>query len=581
MALLQALVIGLVALILAPGFLFYFDVTPKLVVLLAGAAAALLWPRPMRAPRLFSALVVAGLASLALSAALSSRPALSLFGTNWRRFGVVEQAAVLLFAWTVAARPESARAILRAVAVAGGLSAAYGIAQYFGWDPILPAGSYRIGEGIWTIVRPPGTLGYVSYFATWLLFVAFLSMALAAMEESRAWRSIAYTAAAVATIAMFLTGTRAAVVGLLAGLAVWMWARGFRVPRRWIAIAALVIAAGAAFYFSPPGAQLRSRTRWFVEDPTGGARPKLWRDSLAMALHRPLAGFGPETFTAQFPHYESPTLARAYPDFAHESPHNIFLDALVSQGVPGLLVLVAFCAAGLWTARHSPWLAAALAAAIVAQQFTVFTIPNALIFYTTIALAMRPSESQPARGRLILGILALLFLYFATRFALSGHSLELARRDLNAGDLQAASAAFDRYQHQRLPGTTSDLWYSRATLAFAQKSSNPVLRMQATAQSGAAALAATKTAEEPFNAWYQIAMLYATQNDAGGTERSLRSAIAANPNWFKPHWTLAQLLLLQRRIPEAEHEATLAAELNGDKNPEVARTLAEVKSCCK
>jgi phage shock protein PspC (stress-responsive transcriptional regulator) len=465
--------------------------------------------------------------------------------------------------------------------VAGGLSALYGIAQYFGWDPILPAGAYHIGEGIWTIVRPPATLGYVSYFATWLLCVAFLSMGLAAMEKSSAWRSIAYAAAAVATIAMFLTGTRAAGVGLLAGVAVWMWASGFRVPRRGIAAAALVIAAGAAFYFSPAGAQMRSRTRWFVEDPTGGARPKLWRDSLVMAVRHPLAGFGPETFTAQFPHFESPDLARAYPDFAHESPHNIFLDALVSQGIAGLLVLAGFCAAGLWAARHSPWLAAALAAAIVAQQFTVFTIPTALILYTTIALAMRPSESQPARGGFILAIPALAFLYFAGRLAISDHSLELARRALNAGDLPAASAAFDRYQQQALPGTASGVWYSRATLAFAQKAPYPVLRMRATAESGAAALAATETAEDPFNAWYQLAMLYATQNDAAGTERSLRAAIAAKPNWFKPHWTLAQLLLLQRRLPEAEREATLAANLNGDKNPEVARTLAEVKSCCK
>src|SRR5258708_9588330 len=40
-----------------------------------------------------------------------------------------------------------------------------GIAQYFGLDPILPVAGYHIGEGIWTIVRPPSTLGYVSYFA--------------------------------------------------------------------------------------------------------------------------------------------------------------------------------------------------------------------------------------------------------------------------------------------------------------------------------------------------------------------------------------------------------------------------------
>ena len=108
--------------------------------------------------------------------------------------------------------------------------------------------------------------------------------------------------------------------------------------------------AAAAFIVSPAGLQLRSRTRWFVEDPWGGARPLLWRDSLRMALDRPLAGYGPEVFSAAFPHYESAELARAYPDFAHESPHNIFLDAFVAQGVVGLVLLIAACVVG-WAPR--------------------------------------------------------------------------------------------------------------------------------------------------------------------------------------------------------------------------------------
>src|SRR5471032_2296174 len=93
-------------------------------------------------------------------------------------------------------------------------SGAYGIAQYLGWDPLLPAAAYHTGEGFWTIVRPPGTLGYASYFATWLLFVIFLSLALANLETSAAWRRVAWAACAVATAAMLLTGTRAAVLGL-------------------------------------------------------------------------------------------------------------------------------------------------------------------------------------------------------------------------------------------------------------------------------------------------------------------------------------------------------------------------------
>ena len=52
-------------------------------------------------------------------------------------------------------------------------------------------------------------------------------------------------------------------------------------------------------------------------------------------------GFGPETFPAAFGPYESEGLAHLYPDFHYESPHNVALDALTSQGVPaeGLALL--------------------------------------------------------------------------------------------------------------------------------------------------------------------------------------------------------------------------------------------------
>src|SRR3954452_17861179 len=367
MALLQAVVIGLIALILAPGSLFYFDVTPKLVVLLGGVAV-LCATRPRPVKRSFTLLLLATFLSLILSTVLSPAPALSLYGSTWRRYGLGAQGAVLISAWSVS-QTSDRRTVVRGISIAGAVSAVYGIAQYFGWDPILPAAAYHIGEGIWAIVRPPGTLGYVSYFATWLLVCGFLSLSL----KTRA----AYVATALCWTAMLLTGTRAALLGLVVGLVVWLYRRGFRVPQRVLAFSALTVAVAAAFYFSPFGWNLRSRTRWFVEDPWGGARPLLWRDSLRMGTHRVLLGHGLETFTATFPHYESKELARAYPDFAHESPHNIFLDALVSQGVPGLLCLAAVCVLGFLT--YDPWIAAALGGAIVAQQFTVFTIPTALV----------------------------------------------------------------------------------------------------------------------------------------------------------------------------------------------------------
>ena len=585
MALLQAVVIALVALIITPGFLFYFDVTPKLLVLLLGTAVLL---RLKPAPRVFSILLLLTGVSLLISTALSRDPALSAFGTSWRRFGLVTQAALLLLAWAVAGnaagRPDRVRTILRGMSLAGALTAMYGIAQYLGWDPLLPAAAYHIGEGIWTIVRPPGTMGYVSYFATWLLLAAFLSMALFSLEESVGWRRFALVSAGLTVAAMALTGTRAAFLGLAAGVAVWLYRTGWRLTQRMVAVVALAAMASAAFYFSAPGRQLRSRTRWFVEDPWGGARLALWRDSLRMAAARLPFGYGPEVFTATFPQFESKALARAYPDFSSESPHNIFLDALVSQGLLGLAILCAFCAMALRRrAKVPPWIAAAVVAGITAQFFTVFTIPTALVFYVTIALAVSFSTDaaiprRPPRFARVLAVAAALALvYCALRYAVADHALAEAGRAIDRADLRAAGMRYSQYQRWRLPGTAADLWYSRALLRLMQRSPDPALRPRIFPESAAAGLRATRTAENPFDAWYNLAGLYAIQNNAAGAEKSLREAIAAKPNWFKPHWTLAQLLRLQHRGEEAEREAALAADLNGGKHPEVLRTLQEIR----
>jgi O-antigen ligase len=578
------------ALTITPGYLFFFDVTPKVVILLLGTAALLLWPHKA-VPKAFSFLILLNLASLALSTIFSTRPALSLIGTSWREFGLIPQAAALLFAWTVAAAPGSARIILRGVAVTGIAAGAYGIAQYFGWDPLLPAAAYHIGEGIWTIVRPPGTMGYVSYFATWLTMDAFLSVAAAQKEPIPAWRYVAWASAAVCAFAMALTGTRAAMLGLVAGAAVWLWLRRPPVSRRIAATAVLIVVACTAFYFSPAGWNLRSRSRWFAEDPSGGGRLRLWRDTLRMPAARPLAGFGPETYTAQFARLESAELARQRPDFEWESPHNMFLDAFAAQGIPGLLALAALCGAALWAGFRAPrepitaGLTAALAAGIVCQQFSAMTVPTALLTYAICGLLLRrdgrgtEAYLQGKTVDLKFIPVSIVLALFAIRLAATDHALALAQNRLKAGDSAGAGVSYITYRRRLLPGEfAADLWYSRASLSVAEHAASPAVRIQALTQAQAAAARATQTGDDPFNAWYNLAAFDAIRGDGAAAESHLRLAIAARPNWFKPHWTLARLLLLESRAAEAETEAALALSLDSGKHPEVSQTLADVRA---
>jgi Flp pilus assembly protein TadD len=91
-----------------------------------------------------------------------------------------------------------------------------------------------------------------------------------------------------------------------------------------------------------------------------------------------------------------------------------------------------------------------------------------------------------------------------------------------------------------------------------------------------AALRSVSTADNPPNAWYNLAILLANQNDAPGVEHALQSAAVLAPNWFKPHWSLANLLAIIGRKEEARREAEKAVLLDAGKDAEVTETLQEL-----
>ena len=597
-----AAVLALAPLVILPGSLLYFDVTPKVAVVLLGTAAVLLLGSGPPSDRTgatgwFRMLLVVQAASLLLSTALSTQRWLSVTGTNWRRFGLVTQLSAVVFVWLFArcmAADPAMRVlqILRLIAACGALAAFYGILQYFGWDPWLPASFYHVGEGMWTIVRPPGTLGHAVYFANWLLYAFFAGVGLLLAERARTWRLLGAAACAMCSLAIVLSGTRAAVVGLAAGAVFLLFRVRRRLRLRAFGATALLLAGLAVFYFSAPGQKLRARVRWSLEDPRGGARLLLWRDTLRMAGEHWAVGSGPETFSVQFPRYQSADLARAYPDFYHESPHNIFLDALATQGILGLAVLLALGALSFragWRAHMtypavSGVLGAMIVAAIVSQQFTVFILPTALYFYLTVAMLVAlagdgtgktASPGGAYRVVLLAGRVAaaVLFTVFAVRLIVADRALALTRTELEAGRLDKAIEQHRRALEWQPPGMNAELWYSRSLAALAGNSPNLLVRLQAMQRAIEAGERSTRSSEEPHNAWYSLAALYAVQDDATGVERCLRNATSASPNWYKPHWVLAQVLARTGSLEAARKEAATAVDLNGDRNPEVRRTL--------
>jgi O-antigen ligase len=610
----------LAPLALTPHLLFYYDITPKVVLLLLGAAIALaLTSRKLdsllafcgtRPGRWYTAAACAAVVLAGVATLTSAHPDLAWNGSTWRRMGAMTEVAVILTALWIAAYVVRAQPrlvwLLRAMCAAGLLSSIYGIAQYFGWDPLLTKAGYVVGEGVFQIVRPPGTLGHSDYFAAFLLWPVFAGMGL--MRESAGRkpapldRMLGTAASASGIIAILLSGSRGAMLALAVGLCVL--AAMLRPRARTVATIAVSAAlAIAAFYFAPAGGRLRARAHWIGEDLAGGARPLLWRDSLKMAAAKPVTGFGLDTFVAEFPRYQSEDLARAYPDFYHESPHNVFLDALTAEGVPGLLLLLAVAATGIaggLRARISnPALGVALlpafVATLVAHQFVVFTAPTAFYFYlgAGVLAGARASKSEdfrvPAAWRwaaLVVSLAAAGFLAVtAYRLVAADSALAAVQRRLDANDPRAAAEAYRRALSRSGSGVDANLYFSRRWAVVARKVPDVISKLYYGQIAVGAASLATKSPEQAQNAWYNLALLEASSNaasnagsstDTRGVEYGLRASIAAAPVWYKPHWALARLLAIEGRLPEASAEARRALYLDDAKDVEVVSSMNEI-----
>jgi tetratricopeptide (TPR) repeat protein len=310
-----------------------------------------------------------------------------------------------------------------------------------------------------------------------------------------------------------------------------------------------------------------------------------------MIARRPFGG-GLESFSREFPLVQSAQLARAYPDFYHESAHNLMLDLGAAAGVPGLLAMVLLLGSGLrqgWRARAAApgnALAASLVAVVAAQQFSSLVAPTALMLFVHLAFlaALDPAaKAVPAGGsrRLRFGAavpVACVLTVFGVRLVAADRMLARSKDEIERGRFESAALSYQRALDWQPPGMAADLWYSRSMANAAQGTADARLKLLCWRQAMHAAQRATRSSEDRHNAWYSMAALAAQENDYAAVEHSLRQAIAASPHWYKPHWMLAEVLHAAGRLDEAAREAAIAVDRNGGRNTEVTRTEAQIQS---
>jgi hypothetical protein len=554
------LLVAVTPLGLITGSFLSHDVMPKVIVVCCGAACLLFllpeWLSGISAARRWLLWLIGAQAMVLIAAtALSSQPLLSIAGTTWRRFGILEQFAILVI--TVAAAScavtvaSFTRVLWRAVAVCAGVASIYGIAQYFGLDPFLERKLYAI-DYLGGVVRPPATMGHAIYFAAYLAPVAVIAAWQVVEEISQVWRSLHAAVAALASLAILLSGSRGSLLGLVAGTVVFLFYK--RPSRTVVAIgAAGLICVGAFVALAPAGANLRNRIQQWRGDP-GSVRIGVWRQTPALIAANPLFGSGPETFGNAFRRAESAELSRAYPDFINETPHNIFVDAACEQGFSGLAVLLGLFAFTIAMTR-SAGIRAAVAAAIVCGIFASFSIVSALFVWVLAGMAAAESAMERNPGKVSVWSRAAIpvgamFVIAAGILAVQDASYARLRAAVDANDIATARRAELNATSFGIGLPGYELW-----------SSQELAKLKDWPDASDAASLAEQRGEDQAGAAYQSSILRIVAADGSGAEGKALDAIRFAPNWYKPHLLHAQILQALGRNAEAGQEAQLCLTL--------------------
>lgn len=592
-------VVAMTPLALIPGVFLSHDVIPKVFLILTGAALLLVfqsrWSPGLRVlwgqktGRFFLLLVAAQLISLLISTVFSPQIPLSAGGTLWRRFGLLEQAAILVVALAltcvVAMRPAWTTALFRAISLCGGLAACYGILQYFKIDPILDRALYSI-QYFGGVLRPPSTMGHALYFTAYLAPIVFVSASLAWFEAEELWRRVHGAVVILACTAIFLSGTRSAVLAIAVGGILFGWRRlrsrgSGPKPGQSVALSLLVgLFAVAIFVISPAGATLRHRMLQ-EQSETGGPRLEMWREVPALIARHAAIGMGPETFAVEFRKIQSAKLSRAYPDYYNETPHNAFLDAACAQGIPGLLILVGVFALGFFASQgraapRNPVMAAiepALAAIFVCSIFASLTLVASLYLWSfaglAVALMLAETKPEPIWGVRFLRVPAVLaacvFFFFAV--ALPAQDAEWAKLGsaVGKGNFAEANSAYSRALlfSAGLPGY--ELWASREMAVLGRSLGSTNDGAACWKRAAEAATLAENQSEERFSAAYQLSLLAVAAGNLRQAELKARETIQLAPNWYRGHELRSQILQMAGYSRAAVREATVSDALGSPK----------------
>lgn len=430
--------------------------------------------------------LAASLAVAAVAGMLGVSARHSLFGNLERTGGLV--AGVHLVAWYLLARAVlDDRGWRWALWTVTAVAAVAGAAGTVEWLRLATDGAEELRAA--APMGNPGQLGMLT-----ALGACSAAATAAGSRPGSAARRAAVAAGVVCLVGLLASGTRAAMLGLgagaVAGGSVWAWRSETRRARKLASVvggAALlgVVLLGVRTMDASDGlpgpGRIVAEVAELDEDATLQTRLAAWEAAGEAVADRPAAGWGPENFRVAYDLHGDPdrpyTLDRSV---SYDRAHDVFAEAAVAAGIPGLIAAAGLAAALLLTvlrlARREagdPGSDGALAAGVVAYgTFLLFWYQDpavALVFLALVGAAahrvrggrwLRPAGGQgkpgPAGGRAVpwgaaaVAVLATAVALHAVLLLPPARALHEAEQTREAG---RKFRAFDRALERRVPGT--------------------------------------------------------------------------------------------------------------------------------
>jgi putative inorganic carbon (HCO3(-)) transporter len=287
-----------------------------------------------------------------------------------------------------------------ALVTSGVVIACVALLQSVGWDP-FPLTGWAVTPSDGRRMRVYATLGNPDFVAAFLVGVMPLAASVGRTPKTRRLFSIAL---AIQAVAVFVTGSRGALLAFLAAL-VWVAALG-RLGRSRSFILAVVL-VGVSLLAWSPARRLTTTLR---------GRYYIWQAVLPHLADRPVLGYGPGAFAPKYAQWEAerwrrrPSLERL--EFAgfQNHAHNDYLETLVDNGLTGLVsflgILVCFLIFVLrqrGSARDENFAGASAGvvslAAVALVDFPFRRPAELFLFWTLLAVAFLASGGAPATRR--------------------------------------------------------------------------------------------------------------------------------------------------------------------------------------